>query len=115
LKSNEFDTISSYNAHIKLALGIYPNVNPKRIIKIKSKDTALKECNRYLNKNYPRAKRIECKSTAAAMQEIMRTKSRTTASIGSEHGMNLYGLKILNYDIGDKKENYTTFILIKLK
>ena len=100
---------------IKLAIGIHPKAVKEDVTEIKSKDTALKECAIYLKRNFSQASKVEVESTSTTMEEIIVNNLRSVAAIGSERGMRLYGLKIINEDIGDKEENVTTFIYLVKK
>ncbi len=115
LRRYNFVRIDSVELQIKLALGIHPNGDKNNIIEIKSKDTALRECSKYLNEHYANARLVEVESTAAAMQNVIQQNEIYTAAIGSEIGMKLYGLKIVDDDIGNEKDNFTTFVFLKKK
>ncbi len=107
--------IDSIELPIILALGIHPDADEHRISEIMSKDTALRECSTYLEEFFPRAKRTETASTAAAMREVRDKKLLYAAAIGSAFGLERYGLKTVRNDIGNQRENYTTFILLELR
>ncbi len=111
----DFVRIDSVELQIKLALGIHPKGNKNDIKEIRSKDTALRECSKYLNEHYANAHLVEVESTAAAMQNVIQQNQIYTAAIGSEIGMKLYGLKIVDDDIGNEKNNFTTFVFLKRK
>ena len=97
---------------IRLALGIHLESNIGAITDVLSKDTALRECSDYLGKQFPSAKRTETPSTAYAMREIRDKRLVHAAAIGSIVGLRTYGLQIIADDIGNQKDNFTTFLLL---
>ena len=115
LKKYNFGIIAFTELQIRLTLGIHPKTEKTKIREIRSKDMALLECASYLKENYPNAKQVKVKSTARAIKEIIQKDQRDIAAIGSEIGMKLYGLQIVDDDIGDKKDNFTKFLYLKRK
>lgn len=113
LQTYDFSTTESIELQIKLALGIHPEADVSGVREIRSKDTALRECSEYLREHYPCARQVEVESTATAMKYIIQQNQRHTAAIGSESGMKLYGLTIVNGDIGNEKNNFTTFLYLE--
>ncbi|MDO8480191.1 MAG: prephenate dehydratase domain-containing protein [Nanoarchaeota archaeon] len=105
----------SHDLDICLALGIHPDASRSDITEIRSKDTALRECELYLGANYPSAERIAVESTAKAMRDIHDGRLLNVAAVGSIMGMTMYGLQILDSNIGDKQDNVTTFIYVVRK
>ena len=105
--------IYSMDLPISLALGIHPDGNEDEIADIMSKDTALMQCSNYLDRYFLHARRVETSSTAAAMKEIRDKRLLRAAAIGSKFGIERYGLKVVGDEIGNQKENYTTFILLE--
>ncbi len=113
LEKYDFRRTEEIQLQIRLALGIHPEADRTNISEIRSKDKALRECSRYLGEHYPRAQQVEVESTAAAMRDIIQGNLKHVAAIGSEIGMNLYGLQILNDDIGNEEDNFTTFLYLE--
>ena len=113
LKKYDFNTRDSIDLQIKLAFAIHPEAKKTDVREIRSKDTALRECSTYLRKNYPNAQRVNVESTATAMQFIIQQNQRHAAAIGSERGMELYGLKIVDDNIGNDRNNFTTFLYLE--
>jgi prephenate dehydratase len=105
--------VGSFRLQIKLAIGIHPDSDKSRLTEIRSKDTALSECSDYLQKNFPAAKQVATESTARAMQQIKNKALMHAGAIGSGIGLSLYGLKLIDDNIGNQEDNYTTFIILK--
>lgn len=79
---------------------------------VKSHPQALAQCSDYLNMNYPDAKRVEARSTASAMKEIIEKNLKNVAVIGSESGAKRYGLNVFKKGVGNNNFNKTMFIII---
>jgi len=86
--------------------------NQGKIEKILSKDHALRQCSRYLSKNYRGAELIETKSTAAAVEKIAEEKLRDSAAIADKEKILSYGLEIIAEDIGNVQDNKTKFAVL---
>ena len=80
------------------------------ITEIRSHSQALGQCSEFLDKNFPRAKRVEVFSTAEAAMEVKRAKH--VAAIGSKKVAEMNNLHILVENIGDNPHNATRFFLI---
>ena len=102
LQRYDFNCRASLDLPIRLAFGIHPESDEDNVCEVRSKDTALRECSRYLAQHHPRARLICVESTTIAMQEIMQKNQRHSAAIGSQRGMDLYGLRIVNDNIVDQ-------------
>ncbi|MEE9525034.1 MAG: prephenate dehydratase domain-containing protein [Candidatus Woesearchaeota archaeon] len=76
---------------------------------VMSHEEALKQCNDYLDINYPYVKREATKSTAEAAKIISETKKG--AAIANLETCLHYGLRIIDKDI--VKDNYSTFVLLR--
>jgi len=86
----------------------------KNIKKIYSHSQAIKQCERYLFKNYKKADIIEYVDTAKAAKDLSSGKlSGDPAVIAPQGCARLYDLEILEKGIQDKKDNYTTFLAVK--
>lgn len=110
-----YDTrqVHEVRMRIILGIGIHPDSRPEDISEVWSKDTALGECSMYLDEHFLTARRMDVESTAYAMKQISQRELRRVAAIGSLMGLKKYGLKVLDEDIGNDKENYTTFIALE--
>ncbi len=102
----------SLDLKIDLALGIHPESTRNKIREIRSRNTALGECRKYLLANFSSILLKEIGSTAQGMKEIMEGQLLDVAAIGSEYGMEKYGLKVLDRNIEDRTDNFTTFLYL---
>lgn len=98
---------------IRHCLAVLPHTEKTRIQKIMSHTQALNQCERYLQKHYPRAEILTTKSSSEAMHFVLEKNLQNTAAIGSEVAANELKLKILAKNIGDEKENETHFYVIE--
>lgn len=79
---------------------------------IMSHSQAFGQCSEYLNEKYSEIEKIPKRSTAAAMEEIKEHNLKNVAAIGAWVGAEKYGLKIVEENIGNSKENYTMFVIL---
>jgi prephenate dehydratase len=80
------------------------------LVKVYSHPQAIAQC-----RNYIRAKNLEpvpTYDTAGAVRQIMERGILNGAAIASKRAADLYGLKILDEGIEDKKNNFTRFIIL---
>lgn len=82
----------------------------QQITEIRSHMQALGQSNDFLEKNYPRVKRVEVSSTSIAASEAKGAKH--IAAIGDRRAAEINGLAILADNIGDNPHNATRFFLI---
>lgn len=82
------------------------------ITQVLSKGTAIRQCSRYMDANYPLAQRVEVDNTAAAMKMIADRAMQDSAAIGMESSFSKYGLEVIETNIGNRKDNKTRFILL---
>ena len=68
------------------------------------------QCNQWLEKNLPNARRIDATSNSAAVKKI--SKMKNSAAIASEYSSLFYQIPILKKNINDYKDNTTRFIVI---
>ena len=99
IEKYKFQIATTLILNIHLAIGIHPKSKKETITEIWSKDSALEQCSQYLNKNFQHALRKEVPSTAYAMKTIMKKNMNNVAAIGSEEGMNRYGLVVIDKQI----------------
>lgn len=74
----------------------------------------LAQCRAYIKANYPDVKIEALSSTARAAEKVSRY-GNGCAAIATRTAANLYGLKIIDTDIQDVKDNFTRFILLTKK
>jgi prephenate dehydratase len=78
-----------------------------QIAAVYSHPQALSQCQEWLGKHLPQAKRIATNSTTEILAQLQAMPQ--AAGISSPHAAMLYGLPILATDIGDRSENRTRF------
>ncbi|MDP3881414.1 MAG: prephenate dehydratase domain-containing protein [Nanoarchaeota archaeon] len=115
LEEGNFITLDTLELKIEICAGIHPQSGKSKIMEVRSRDTALRECSQYLGREFPRIKKVEVDSTALTMREIMQEGLMHVMAVGSEFGMNKYGLNIVDRNIENNSNNYTRFIYITLK
>lgn len=91
---------------------VVPGTNLNQIKKIQSHPQALKQCSKYLAKNFPDAEIVETADTALAARHLAISQERTTAVIGCITAAEAYKLALLDKNIQDAKVNQTIFIVI---
>jgi len=69
----------------------------------------------YLKTNFPNAKRVEVKSTAAAAEEVAKNGGKTMAAIAAPAAAGVYKLDVLAARIQDDKANTTRFLVVQAK
>lgn len=85
------------------------------VFEVHSHPVALLQCKDYLRKFPPQFKIIEGKDTASEAKRIKENNLRGVAAIAGKQVADRYGLKILDSNIQDIKENQTRFVLIGKK
>lgn len=82
------------------------------IEEVHSHPVALLQCKDYLRKLPPQLKIIEGKDTASEAKKIKEGNLRGVAAIAGKQVAEKFGLKILDSNIQNTKENHTRFVLI---
>jgi prephenate dehydratase len=84
------------------------------ITEIHSHQQALRQCRNYLSEHFWTRPLIEADDTAEAARRLSEGKlTKTAGVIGNKACAELYGLKIIESDIHDLKNNLTLFLGIK--
>lgn len=73
---------------------------------------ALAQCRHWLARRLPKADVEASNSTAEAIVAVSKTRSKSTAAIGTAFAAQLYGLKLIAKEIEDHPEAETRFVLI---
>ena len=89
---------------------VYPGTKIDSVRKVISHPQALGQCSLYLNRMGFEA--ISYQDTASAVASLSNPEHRGFGAIGSEMTAKLYGMEILENDIGDFQDNHTRFISI---
>ena len=88
------------------------NCEKKDIKRIISHPQPLSQCQNYISRNFGKnIELINASSTAAAVESLS-DEDKNTAAIGSEFCANLYGVRVLEKNINDNKDNKTRFVFI---
>jgi chorismate mutase/prephenate dehydratase len=82
----------------------------KKISKIYSHPHALAQCKSWLENNLSDISLCEVSSTARAAE--LASQEPSTGAIASESAATLYGLKVIERNISDNRDNFTRFIVI---
>ncbi|GAB5399107.1 MAG: prephenate dehydratase [Aureisphaera sp.] len=85
------------------------------VFEVHSHPVALLQCKDYLRKFPPQFKIIEGKDTASEAKRIKENNLKGVAAIAGKQVADRYGLKILDSNIQDIKENQTRFVLVGKK
>ncbi len=100
--------VRTYDLAIKHAFGA---VDPKKVTKIASHSQALRQCRKWLKKNFPGAEHLSVVSTAAAA--MLAKKDPTVGAIASAKNLKANGLTVMSEDIeGDG--NTTRFAIVSV-
>lgn len=87
-----------------------PGTSNSEITAAYSHPQALAQCRAYLQKKGLEA--IPTYDTAGAVKLVKQEKMMQAAAIASKRAANLYGMRILEESIEDKKNNYTRFLIL---
>jgi len=112
------DRIEEYDCHvvgehrvrIKHCLMGLPNAEAKDIHTVFSHPQGISQCKDYILDNDFVSK--EAENTALAAKSVMEKGNKSFGAIASETAAELYGLRILDYNIQRNANNYTRFVII---
>lgn len=115
-----FKVLETYSLKISHCLMIHPEADIKDIRQIITHDQVLKQCAETMRAKYPHIELIEGKgdliSPAFVGEQIAKgALPKTTATLTNVQTARLWDLKIIEQDLQDAEENFTTFNLVKLK
>jgi len=82
----------------------------EEITEVHSKDQALIQCRDWLQRHLPKAKQIDCESTALAVK--LAGEKDGAAAIASELAATKYDVPVLSKGIQDRSDNVTRFLVI---
>ncbi len=100
----------SVRVKINHVLAVVPGAERSQIKKVISHAQAISQCAEYIKTNKFEAEAVE--NTAVSAKAVAEKGDVTVASICSKECAEIYGLKILEENIEDNKNNYTRFIVI---
>lgn len=98
---------------IQHALVGLPTSTKENITTIISHPQAFKQCHNFLQQEFPQAQQREAPSTMAAWESIQQQDDTTMAAIIPLESAVKVGASILAKDIGDRKNNQTTFLVFQ--
>jgi prephenate dehydratase len=87
-------------------------MDPGEVEVLISQPDAFLQCQGFLSRQMPNARREMVNSTGQAASYV-RQEHRKAAAIGSRRAAEVYGLHVIAQDLEDDTENRTTFINIK--
>ena len=87
------------------------SIEPDEIRVLRSHPVALEQC-RELIARLPDVETIATSTTAAAAAQVAGSTERGEAAISSERAAQLYGLTVLEPDVGDHPEAFTRFVAV---
>lgn len=108
----DFEIIDEVFLNIQMYLMALESESIIDIFEVHSHPVALLQCKDYLRKFPPQFKIIEGKDTASEAKRIRENNIKGAAAIAGKQVAERYGLKILDSNIQDIKENQTRFVLI---
>ncbi|NIA02319.1 MAG: prephenate dehydratase [Nitrospirae bacterium] len=101
------------NIPINHAFIILPRSKASDIKTIYSHPQALKQCKKFLKKNFPKATLLSTASTAFAIEEIITKNDKSCAAIAPKIAAEKEKLKILKRNIEDGRNNLTAFVVVQ--
>ncbi|MBI2855886.1 MAG: prephenate dehydratase [Chloroflexi bacterium] len=96
---------------IEHCLLVKPGASPETVKVIYSHPQALGQCRRFIERNFPKAQAMAALSTAAAVEEMLRSEV-PAAAIATSRAAELYGAEILAKGIQDNPANITRFVVL---
>lgn len=114
LGQHQFIMEASFTMPVVQCLLNLPRVRPDVVMKIVSHQQAIKQCQQYLDLNWPECLLQDYSDTAQAAADLAGGKLPTeTAVIAPKLCAELYGLRLIAEGIQDDKDNQTVFIVVK--
>ncbi|MBL4662644.1 MAG: prephenate dehydratase [Flavobacteriaceae bacterium] len=112
IEAGDFEIFDEVFLNIQMYLMSLESESIIDIFEVHSHPVALLQCKDYLRKFPPQFKVIEGKDTASEAKRIKENNLAGVAAIAGKQVAERYGLKILDSNIQDIKENQTRFVLI---
>ncbi len=112
IDAEQFEIFDEVFLNIQMYLMALETESVIDIFEVHSHPVALLQCKDYLRKFPPQFKIIEGKDTASEAKRIKENTIKGVAAIAGKQVADRYGLKILDSNIQDIKENQTRFVLI---
>lgn len=112
VEAGDFEILDEVFLNIQMYLMALESESIIDIFEVHSHPVALLQCTDYLRKFPPQFKIIEGKDTASEAKRIKENNIKGVAAIAGKQVAERFGLKILDSNIQDIKENHTRFVLI---
>ncbi|MGH9520098.1 MAG: prephenate dehydratase domain-containing protein [Terriglobales bacterium] len=112
LRLHPMRKIAATRLRIELCLMIHPSSTPERIVRVLSHPVALAQCGHFLGR-HPGWKPIPYFDTAGSAGYVMLRRDLVSAAIAPLRAVQAYGTRLVERDMGDTAENYTTFQLLR--
>jgi len=112
VEAGDFEILDEVFLNIQMYLMALETESIIDIFEVHSHPVALLQCRDYLRRFPPQFKVIEGKDTASEAKRISENNLKGVAAIAGKQVAERYGLKILDSNIQDIKENHTRFVLI---
>ena len=111
IKKYKVKVTEKYNYKITHNLIVYPGVNKKDIKIVQSHWQALEQCKNYLKDDNYNINNFY--DTSGSCKDIRDNNKKNIGAIASEEASKIYNLEILEKNIQDNDDNFTTFLLIQ--
>lgn len=112
VEKGDFEILDEVILNIQMYLMALETESIIDIFEVHSHPVALLQCREYLRKFPPQFKIIEGNDTASEAKKIKENNLKGVAAIAGKQVAEKFGLKILDSNIQDMKDNQTRFILI---
>ena len=112
VEKGDFEILDEVFLNIQMYLMALETESIIDIFEVHSHPVALLQCRDYLRKFPPQFKMIDGNDTASEAKRIRENNLQGVAAIAGKQVADRYGLKVLDSNIQDIKENHTRFVLI---
>lgn len=102
------ETIDLPIAHVLAAV---PGARKPDLTAVRSHSEALRQCSKFLQAN-PHLEQISGFDTASSIRSIIVGNLLDQAAICSQRAADIYGADVLQSDVADRKDNFTTFVVV---
>jgi len=96
---------------IEHCLLVKPGGSAQEVGLIYSHPQALGQCRRFIESSFPKAQAIAALSTAAAVEDMLASRS-PAAAIANSRAAEIYGAEIIAQGIQDSSANHTRFVVL---
>ena len=89
------------------------NASVESISAVRSHAEALRQCTRFFSA-YPHLSQIPGTDTASSVRMVIEDAMTREAAICSRRAAEIYGAKVIKYDVADRRDNRTTFAILTI-